>query len=329
MKKRLLSAVQPTGNLHIGNYLGAIKNWVNLQDEYESIFPIVDLHAITTPQDPKKLHENIKKTAAIYIACGIDPKKSKIFIQSEVPAHSELAWILSCNVYIGELERMTQFKNKSKKQQNESVSTGLFTYPTLMVADILLYQTNIVPVGEDQSQHIELTRAIAKRFNSKYSDIFNMPEIKLKKLTRRIMALDNPEDKMSKSAKSEYNYIALLDSDGDIKKKISRAVTDSEKTIAYDSNKRKGLANLLHIYSAFSEKDIEDIVAQYKNIGYKEFKNHLSDLLIEKLSPIRNKTNELLESSELDNVLKQGAEFAQIESEKTLIKVKKAIGLGI
>jgi len=352
--KRLLSAVQPTGNLHIGNYLGAIKNWVKMQNEYESIFPIVDLHAITLPQDPKILKDNIRKTAAIYIACGIDPKKSKIFIQSDVSAHSELMWILNTLTTLGMLSRMTQFKDKVRKLveesdkkhsaktkidwENENIlkysqarwfPLGIFSYPVLMAADILLYQTDIVPVGEDQGQHVELTSALAKRFNSKYGKIFKIPEIKMDKSTKRIMALDNPENKMSKSAESEHNYIALLDSDENIRKKIARAVTDSEATIAYNPEKKKGLTNLLHIYSAFAEKPVDNIINSYKNKGYKELKSDLSDLLIKKISPIRNKARELLGSSELDKILRDGKEFAQVEAEKTLKKVKKAIGLGL
>lgn len=324
--KRLLSGVQPSGNLHIGNYLGAIKNWVTLQDEYECFFLIVDLHAITVSQDPKQLKENTRKVAAVYIACGIDPEKSKIFIQSHIPAHSELAWILACNTSMGELSRMTQFKDKTGAKKSEMIGAGFFTYPTLMAADILLYQTDIVPVGEDQIQHVEFTRDLAKRFNNRFGEIFKIPEVKINKITKRIMALDNPEAKMAKSAESECNYIALLDTNDDIKKKITRAVTDSENSIAYDPEKRKGLANLLNIYSAFIEKSVEEIVNKYKGKGYKEFKEDLGNLLVEKLSPIREKTNQLLSSSELDEILKKGAESANTEAEKILKVVKEKIG---
>ncbi|MFH1749599.1 MAG: tryptophan--tRNA ligase [bacterium] len=328
--KRLLSGIQPSsGKLHIGNYLGAIKNWIKLQNKYGCFFFIADMHAITIPQDPKELKNNIRQLLAIYLACGIDPKQSTIFLQSDIPEHGELAWILTCQTKMGELTRMTQFKDKSQGTKSEGVGAGLFVYPALMAADILLYQTDLVPVGEDQTQHVEIARDLARKFNNRFGNILKLPQAEINPTLKRIMALDNPETKMAKSAKSEYNYIAIMDSDEDIKKKISRAVTDSEKTIRFDSEKRKGLANLLNIYSGFSDKSVDEIIDMYKNKGYKEFKSDLSDLLIEKLSPIRNKTNELLESSELDKILKNGKEFAQAEAEKTLIKVKKAVGLGL
>ena len=330
MKTRLLSGIQPSsGKLHIGNYLGAIKNWLDLQKDYDCFFFIADLHAITIPQNPKELQENIRQTAAIYLASGIDPEKSIIFVQSEIPAHSELAWIIACNSKMGELARMIQFKDKSKGMKSEGIPAGLFIYPTMMIADVLLYQTDLVPVGEDQTQHVEITRDLAKRFNTRFGETFKIPEAKINPITKRIMALDDPQIKMAKSTDSEYNYIALLDSDAAIQKKIAHAVTDSEKTLEYQPETRPGLANLLNIYSGFSDQPIDQIVKKYHGRGYKEFKSDLGALLIEKLSPIREKTKKLLASSELDAVLKKDAVKAKIEAEKTLHIVKQKIGLGL
>ena len=251
MSQRIFSGVQPSGNLHIGNYLGAIKNWVKLQDEFESIFCVVDLHAITVPQDPEELRKKTIEIAKIYLAAGIDPEKSTIFVQSQIAEHAELCWILNTIAKISEMERMTQFKDKSENK--EGVGMGLFDYPVLMAADILLYDTNIVPVGEDQVQHVELARTLARRFNQKFGETFVVPEPKLVKEGARIMGLDDPTKKMSKSASSEYNYISLTDDTETIRRKIKKAVTDSGSEIVYQEDK-PALYNLINIYSLFSEK---------------------------------------------------------------------------
>ncbi|HMN19190.1 MAG TPA: tryptophan--tRNA ligase, partial [Candidatus Moranbacteria bacterium] len=245
MKKRIFSGVQPSGNLHIGNYLGAIKNWVDLQDEYESIFCVVDLHAITVPQDPEKLRRKTLEIAKIYLAAGIDPQKSTIFVQSQVPEHSELMWLLNTVAKMSELEKMTQFKDKSQKEGREGASLGLFAYPVLMAADILLYDTEIVPVGEDQKQHVELARDLAKRFNHRFGETFVVPQAHIRQEGMRIMGLDDPTKKMSKSASSEYNYIALMDDADTIRRKIKKAVTDSGSEISYGEEK-PALRNLLN-----------------------------------------------------------------------------------
>ena len=263
---RVFSGVQPTGNIHIGNYLGALKQFVELQDENQCVYCIVDLHSITLPQEPKELKQHILDVAALYIAVGLDPKKSIVFIQSEVSGHAELAWVLMCNAYTGELSRMTQFKQKSKDK--ESAPAGLFTYPILMAADILLYDTDIVPVGNDQKQHIELTRDIAIRINNTYGDTFTIPEGRFLKEGARIMSLDDPVSKMSKSTPNAYSRISLLDSPGKIKKSIMRATTDSEGSIRFDTANKPGISNLLTIYSVFSGKPITDLEKQYEGLGY-------------------------------------------------------------
>ena len=256
--KRVFSGIQPTGNIHIGNYLGALKQFVELQDNSDCIYCIVDLHSITVPQDPKKLRESIRNVAALYLAVGVDPKKSTVFVQSDVPGHSELSWILTCCSYTGELSRMTQFKQKSKEK--ESAPTGLFMYPVLMAADILLYDTQIVPVGDDQKQHIELTRDLAVRINGKYGkDTLVVPEGKYMKSGARIMALDEPTNKMSKSAENEFSRISLLDPPNKIKKAIMRATTDSDGEVRFDAENKPGISNLLSIYSVFSGISIEQL----------------------------------------------------------------------
>ena len=272
--KRVFSGVQPTGNIHIGNYLGALRQFVELQDENECIYCIVDMHSITVPQDPKELRKHILDVAALYMAVGIDPKKSIIFVQSDVSGHAELSWILTCNSYTGELSRMTQFKDKSKGR--ESAPAGLFTYPILMAADILLYDTDIVPVGNDQKQHIELCRDIAIRVNNTVKkNTFVVPDGRFMKSGARIMALDDPTSKMSKSAENEHSRISLLDADNKIKKSIMRATTDSDGEIRFDIENKPGVSNLLSIYSAFSGRSIEDIVAEYAGCGYGDFKKDL------------------------------------------------------
>jgi len=325
--KRVFSGVQPTGNIHIGNYLGALKQFVELQDDHECVYCIVDLHSITMPQDPKELRKHTLDVAALYWAVGIDPKKSTIFVQSDVPGHAELAWILTCNSYTGELSRMTQFKDKSKGQ--ESAPTGLFTYPILMAADILLYDTDVVPVGNDQKQHIELCRDIAIRVNNKYEKTFVVPDGRFLKEGARVMSLDEPENKMSKSAENEFSRISLLDDDNKIKKSIMRATTDSDGVIKFDVKEKPGISNLLTIYSAFSGVSIKDLEKKYENSGYGDFKKDLVEVTIEALKPIREKFNDIRESQELVDMLRDGADKANAISLKTIKRVKGNFGLGI
>ena len=324
--KTIFSGIQPSGSLTIGNYIGAIRQFVELQDDYNCYFCIVDEHAITVPQDRLKLRQNIRSLAAIYLAAGIDPKKSTLFIQSEVAAHTQLGWILQCVSYIGELERMTQFKDKSAGK--ESVSAGLLTYPPLMAADILLYNTDVVPVGDDQKQHIELTRDLAQRFNRKYNDIFTIPEPRIPKVGARIMSLQDPTKKMSKSDQNEKATIFLLDDVKKIEKKIKSAVTDSVGTVAYDPANRPGISNLLTIYSIFSGEKVEEIVSRYEGKGYGEFKQDLAEVVIKALQPLQERYNELINSDELDDILDEGREKAEAQANKMLRKAKKAMGLG-
>ncbi len=327
MKKRIFSGIQPSGNLHIGNYLGSIYNWVNLQNDFDCLFCIVNLHAITVNQDPKTLRDKTKEIAAIYLACGIDPVKSHIFIQSDVKEHAELMWLLNTQAYFGELSRMTQFKDKSDKFKNENIPLGIFNYPILMAADILLYNTELVPVGEDQKQHVELTRDLAKRFNNKFGETFKEPEPYILKDGAKIMGLDNPDKKMSKSAESAYNYISLIDSDDDIIRKIKKAATDSENGIKFDKN-RKGLHNLLTIYKMFSLKSEKEIEKEFENKGYGDFKKALAEEIIENISPIREKIKEILkEKKYLDKILEDGANYARNIAEKKIIEVKKKMGI--
>ena len=324
--KRVFSGVQPTGNIHIGNYMGALKQFVELQDENECIYCIVDMHSITVPQDPKELRKHTLDVAALYMAVGIDPSKSIIFVQSDVPGHAELSWILTCNSYTGELSRMTQFKDKSKGK--ESAPTGLFTYPILMAADILLYDTDIVPVGNDQKQHIELCRDIAIRINNKYKKTFVVPDGRFLKAGARIMALDDPTKKMSKSAENIHSRISLLDEPNKIKKSIMRATTDSEGSIRFDPENKPGVSNLLNIYSVFSGMEISDIEKKYEGCGYGDFKKELVEVTVDCLAPIKERFNEIRESDELIRVLKDGAERASVIAEKTMKRVKENFGLG-
>jgi len=324
--KRVFSGVQPTGNLHIGNYLGALKQFVELQSDHECVYCIVDLHSITLPQDPKELRQHTLDVAALYWAVGIDPKKSIIFVQSEVSGHAELSWILMCNSYTGELSRMTQFKDKSKGQ--ESAPAGLFTYPILMAADILLYDTDIVPVGNDQKQHIELCRDIAIRVNNKYKNTFVVPDGRFLKEGARVMALDEPDSKMSKSAENAFSRISLLDDDNKIKKSIMRATTDSEGSIKFDISEKPGISNLLTIYSAFSGASIESLEKKYEGCGYGDFKKDLAEVTADALKPIREKFHEIRKSKELIEALKDGAERAGAIAERTMKRVKENFGLG-
>ncbi len=325
---RAFSGVQPSGIIHIGNYFGAIKNWISLQDQYECVFCIVNNHAITLPRQPKELKENTYKVASIYLAFGIDPKKSIIFVQSEIKEHTELCWILNTITKIPELERMTQFKEKSK-QYKANVNVGLFDYPVLMAADILLYQTNIVPVGQDQKQHVELTRMLAKRFNHIFGETFVIPKALIKKEGGKIMGLDNPLKKMSKSASSPLNYIALDDSPATIKEKIKRAVTDSGKEIKKDPQK-PAISNLLNIYSLATNKQIKEIEKEFeeKGRGYKEFKESLSEVLIDFLAPFQKKQREILkDKAYLQSVLKDGKNRAQAIAQETMSEIKNKVGL--
>ena len=305
--KRVFSGVQPTGNIHLGNYLGALRQFVELQDDNECIYCIVDLHSITLPQDPKQLRKHILDVAALYMAIGIDPKKSIIFVQSDVSGHAELSWILTCNSYTGELSRMTQFKDKSKGK--ESAPAGLFTYPILMAADILLYDTDIVPVGNDQKQHIELCRDIAIRVNNTVKkDTFVVPDGRFLKAGARVMALDDPTSKMSKSAENAHSRISLLDEDSKIKKSIMKATTDSEGIIRFDPENKPGVSNLINIYSALTGKSTNDIVAAFEGSGYGDFKKELVAITQEAMKPIKQNFNEIRETEELKNILRDGAE---------------------
>lgn len=322
---RIFSGIQPSGNLHLGNYLGAIQNWVKLQNDFDSLFCVVDLHAITIPQNPEQLKNKILEVAKIYLAAGIDPQKSTIFVQSHVKEHAELAWILNTIAKIPELEKMTQFKDKAT-QHKENLNVGLFDYPVLMAADILLYDTDIVPVGEDQLQHVELARTLARRFNNNFGEIFKIPKAKIKKEGARIMGLDDPSKKMSKSAKSEYNYIALTDSPELIKKKISRAVTDSGSEIKATTDK-PALTNLLNIYSLLSDKSIKDIEKEYNGKSYVQFKNGLAQVTIDFLSKFQQNFNNL-ENEQVLSILQAGTQKAQQIAGNKINQVKKAVGLG-
>ena len=324
-KKIILSGIQPSGTLCIGNYLGAIKNCVKLQHDYDSIFVVVDMHAITARQNPAELRKRCLSFAAQFIACGIDPKLSSIFIQSHVSAHAELAWVLNCFTYMGELNRMTQFKDKSKKN-NANINAGLFTYPILMASDILLYQADLVPVGADQKQHLELARNIAERFNNEYSPTFKIPEPYIPKHGARIMSLQSPKSKMSKSDKNENNFIGLLDNEKTIIKKIKRSVTDSGSKVNYQ-NGGEGLKNLINIYSLFSGEKIELIEEKYINQGYKEFKDGLTEVVIESLRPIQKKFHSLIdEKSYLEKILNECSANAMYRARKTIQKVYRKIG---
>ncbi|MFC1597941.1 tryptophan--tRNA ligase [Patescibacteria group bacterium] len=329
MKKRLFSGIQPSGELHLGNYLGAIKQWIELQKKYDSLFCIVDLHAITVRQDREELRQNIRRVAASYLACGVDPKKSTIFVQSGVPEHAEMAWVLQTFTQLGELERMTQFKDKAARQKKAGVNAGLFTYPALMAADILLYKTKVVPVGEDQKQHIELTRNIAERFNNHYGiDLITVPEALLPESGARIMGLDDPSSKMSKSASSEMNYISFLDDADTIRKKFKKAVTDSGKEVKAGADK-PALTNLLTIYSLVSGKSVEELEKEYKGKGYGDFKTDLGEAVVEFMTPIQKRMNELLEDhAGLDAVLDEGQERAKKIAHKTLREIYEMVGLG-
>jgi tryptophanyl-tRNA synthetase len=320
-----VSGIQASGNIHIGNYIGAIKQFIELQNTYKLYVFIADLHAITVPQNPRKLREQILSAAAIYLACGLDPEKTTIFTQSHIPAHAELGWILNTITPLGELERMTQFKEKRNKQ---GVLGGILNYPTLMAADILLYKADVVPVGEDQLQHLELTRTLARRFNSRFGKTLVEPKALLQKEGARIAALNDPAKKMSKSASSPNNYIGLLDSPSEIRRKLKIAVTDSEKEVRFDPEKKPGISNLLVIASQMSGRSVMAFEAEYKDKGYGEFKHDVGEILVEKLEPIQERYKDLAaHRNNLLKILEQGAAEAHALASDTLAKVKETIGL--
>jgi len=325
--KTIFSGVAPSGILHIGNYLGAIKQWLELQKNNRCIFCVVDYHAMTIFQPPEKLREKILEIATIYLAAGIDPKKSIIFIQSHVPEHTELTWILNTITKIPELELMTQFKDKAKSFRKR-VNVGLFDYPVLMASDILLYRTNLVPVGEDQRQHVEITRTLAHRFNNLYGKTFIVPEVLIRKESAKIMGLDDPVKKMSKSAENPHNYLALTDEPSLIKEKIKRATTDSGREIIYDLKDKKGISNLLTIYSLLSGKSIKQLEKEYQGKGYIEFKNDLAGIVIDFLSAFQKQFKKLKKNQNyVKKILADGAQKAQAIAQATMSEVKKKVGL--
>ncbi|KXZ39582.1 tryptophanyl-tRNA synthetase [Alkalithermobacter thermoalcaliphilus JW-YL-7 = DSM 7308] len=324
-KKIIFSGAQPSGKLTLGNYIGALKNWIKLQEEYDCYYCIVDLHAITVPQDPKALRRNSLELLAQYIASGLDPEKNTIFIQSHVSAHTELAWILNSMCYMGELNRMTQFKEKSSKNE-ANLNAGLFTYPILMAADILLYQTDLVPVGEDQKQHLELARDLAQRFNNRYSETFKVPQAYIGKVGARIMSLQDPTKKMSKSDENVNAYISITEDSDSISRKIKRAVTDSLNRVKY-CEEQPGIKNLISIYSNLSGKSIQEIESLYEGKGYSEFKSDLAEVVVESLRPVREKYEQLLKNKDyLESIYSQGAIKAEKAARKTLRKVYRKVG---
>lgn len=326
-KQRVFSGIQPSGTSHLGTYLGALKNFVALQNEYETFYCIVDLHALTTPKDPKALRANVREIAAIYLAAGLDPSKAVIFRQSKVHEHAELAWLLNCIARFGELSRMTQFKDKTQKGGADSASAGLFDYPVLMAADVLLYNAHLVPVGDDQRQHLELMRTIARRFNHMYGETFVVPEAMIPETGARIMALDEPTSKMSKSRPTPAGYVSLLDDPDDIRKKIRRAKTDSGLEITADPE-RPAIRNLLDIYSAMSGKAVSEIEDEYRGKGYGDFKRDLGEVVVEGLAPIRERALELLgDPGELDSILDSGAERARKVASPILRDAKTRMGV--
>ncbi len=324
-KKVIFSATQPSGKITLGNYLGALRNWVALQDEYNALYCVADEHAITVRQDPAALRRQTLELYAQFIACGIDPERSIVFIQSHVPQHAELAWVLNCYTMFGELSRMTQFKDKSASHA-DNVNAGLFTYPSLMAADILLYQADLVPVGEDQRQHVELTRNIAQRFNGIYGDVFTMPEAFIPKVGARVMSLSEPEKKMSKSSPNENSYILVMDEPDDIMRKFKRAVTDSEGSIRRAPDK-PGVSNLIDIYAAVTGTTPEAVENEFAGKGYGVFKPAVGEAVVETLRPIREETKRLLnDKAALEALYRQGAEKAQAIAYRTLRKVHKKVG---
>ncbi|MCB2299994.1 tryptophan--tRNA ligase [Clostridium tagluense] len=324
-KKVIFSGIKPSGDLTLGNYLGAIKNWVKLQEEYECYFCVMDLHAITVKQEPKDLRRRSLELLAIYLASGIDPEKNTIFIQSHVPAHSEAGWMLTCSTYMGELSRMTQYKDKSKNS-GESISAGLFNYPVLMAADILLYQTDLVPVGKDQLQHLEIARDIGERFNRTYSDTFVIPEAYVPKSGAKIMDMQDPTKKMSKSEENINGYILIMDPPEVIRKKVNRAVTDSLGEVKYN-DEQLGVKNLMTILMTITGMSIKEIEEKYEGLGYAQFKNDVAEAIVSELEPIQVKIKEYLGNKVyLEEIYKKGSEKANYVANKTLRKMQKKIG---
>jgi tryptophanyl-tRNA synthetase len=325
-KKKIFSGMQPSGSLTLGNYLGALKNWVALQDEYDCYYCVVDMHAITVPKEPKDLRKNTYEVLANYIAAGLDPDKVTLFIQSHVSAHAELSWILNCFSYYGELGRMTQFKDKSKKQDSNAITAGLFTYPVLMAADILLYQADLVPVGEDQRQHLEITRDIAQRFNNRFSETFTVPEPYISTDVAKIMSLQDPESKMSKSDTNENAYILLTDKPDAIRRKFKRSVTDSLGVVNY-SDDQPGIKNLINIYSKITNIKPETVASNYEGKGYARLKEDVAVVVVEELKPIQERIDYLLKNKDyLEEVYRMGAGKAEATAIKTLRKVQKKVG---
>ena len=324
-KKRIFSGIQPTGNLTLGNYIGALRNFSILQDEYDCLYSIVDMHAMTVRQNPAELRKACLRTMAIFIASGLDPKKNIIYFQSQVPQHAELAWILNCFTYMGELQRMTQFKDKSAKHA-DNINAGLFTYPVLMAADILLYQADLVPIGSDQKQHLELCRDIAERFNGIYGDVFVIPDGYFPKVGARVMSLQEPTRKMSKSD-PEDTYIAILDKPDVIRRKMRRAVTDCDNSVRFDPENKPGVSNLMSIMSALSGKGMDEISAEFDGLGYGKFKDAVADCVVAALEPIQKRYDEIsADKTYLQEVLSEGAQRAEAIAHKTMLKVRKKIG---
>lgn len=324
-KKRIFSGMQPSGVITLGNYLGALKNWTKLQDEYDCLYCIVDMHAITVRQDPVKLRKQAKDLLVQYLAVGLDPEKNIIYYQSHVPQHAELAWILNCYTYMGELNRMTQFKDKCAKHA-DNINAGLFTYPSLMAADILLYQTDLVPVGEDQRQHLELTRDIAQRFNGIYGDAFKVPDAYIGKVGARVMALQEPTKKMSKSDENQNNIITLMDDPKVIMNKMKRAMTDSDTEVRF-AEEKPGISNLLSIYCAVTGKTIAESEKEFAGVGYGTFKTAVGEAVVAELEPVQKRVKELEANKDyLDAIIKSGAEKASRLADRTLTKVQKKVG---
>lgn len=324
-KKRIFSGMQPSGVITLGNYLGALKNWTKLQDEYDCLYCIVDMHAITVRQDPVKLRKQARDLLVQYLAVGLDPEKNIIYYQSHVPQHAELAWILNCYTYMGELNRMTQFKDKCAKHA-DNINAGLFTYPSLMAADILLYQTDLVPVGEDQRQHLELTRDIAQRFNGIYGDVFKVPDAYIRKVGARVMALQEPTKKMSKSDENQNNIITLMDDPKVIMNKMKRAMTDSDTEVRF-AEEKPGISNLLSIYCAVTGKTIAESEKEFAGVGYGTFKTAVGEAVVAELEPVQKRVKELEANKDyLDAIIKSGAEKASRLADRTLTKVQKKVG---
>ncbi|MBR2503703.1 MAG: tryptophan--tRNA ligase [Oscillospiraceae bacterium] len=325
-KKRVFSGIQPTGAFTLGNYIGAVRNWPLLQDEYDCIYCVVDQHALTIRQVPAELRKRSYEAAAMLLASGIDPQKSLVFIQSHVPQHSQLAWVLSCNAQYGELGRMTQFKDKSSKHA-DNINTGLFTYPVLMAADIMLYNAHYVPVGGDQKQHVELARDIAQRFNNNYSETFVLPEPMIPKVGARVMSLQEPTKKMSKSDANEKSFVLMTDSADVIMKKFKSAVTDSDGIVRYDTENKPGISNLMGIYSVMTGKGFEEIEKEFEGQGYGTFKTAVAESVIDTLKPVQDEYNRILgDKPYLEGVLKEGAEKARYQANRQLSKVYRKIG---